>query len=988
VTENEKIITFADVKGVFLRGRKRALKISLAAALLFFLLKLCLVPPKYQAEASFHESFEKQEVEGLFRSFIGITNSHEEAKAAAFMKAHLVLKPLIEKLGLQASVQTEGRISGVIRCAFNNIKAERGRTVTDNHFVFSDVVYEGEKGQSLFLRFTDESSFEIRLGKKKLCKAVIGEKVKLEEISFTLNKAPSNIKRNKNYPLTFSPWVSVASFLRKNLEILPDKVNRNILQLKLIYPSRFYAARIVNGLMKEYQKYLKDEQNLLAKEQLSYLERRQEELESNLEKNLSEHAAYLEKNLGEKGFVGLEQELDSLLAPQHEILAKSYDLDLEELHLGEEGGDLPLVSEGPIVGELQRISREKKQLKGERDAVELSLEQKKRSPSAAIAARLYQIDSELKGSSEELYQQASLTDMIKQKLMHEKDEILQKMQSSAFLGEIEKTRDDLKELRENISSAEALSKLIHTEEAQFITSSAGHSYNGWIDLLEKKKNTVEFEQCKEDFSTYLKNYVHLLHVKENILKERLFPPRSKLSEFEGIDLAQAKALYQGYQAKMDETQLSSRQLELLKEEIKNPAFEISSLGFLLQDSISQGLIAKASELLLKQKDVENSSQKDQKRIEEELSLQKAFLQSHISEMIKVKALSSSLIQEKIHSLQETTLDLINQQLSLLKEEGQDFIQQRKVNLQKEKKLLEQKREDLKKDMAYVPEKWRLEKQLKFKTELALKMMQAMTQLVESKTVGFQLQQVQSKPLDSALIPVSPKKPKLFFYSFLLFVLTLVAVFAKDLCKALFKGFPISVDLLKAWNQKVFGKISTFCDGKEAELLGEDLETLRKISRFLLPETRKGLVAAILGGSQPNYSFALADLLSKRGHKILLIDASFSSPFSRDEVPGFWQYLNGEISYCPIRRLGSYDFLPMGGYTRFGVEILAKDPFLGLLEEFKKSYDGILLFNRAEITSEEAKALLSLSERAVVSVRQETQEDLAPLVEMGNLGFVF
>ena len=138
-----------------------------------------------------------------------------------------------------------------------------------------------------------------------------------------------------------------------------------------------------------------------------------------------------------------------------------------------------------------------------------------------------------------------------------------------------------------------------------------------------------------------------------------------------------------------------------------------------------------------------------------------MLVDHLDQLIVVEELNANLFREKMSGLQKVSLDSINRQLSVLGEQGTDCVRHRKEALLLERQLLNREMVKLRKSLAEIlPEKWRFEKWLEIKTGMVSKMMETVTEIVESKTMSTQMHHVESKPLDLALLPTAPKHPQL------------------------------------------------------------------------------------------------------------------------------------------------------------------------------------------------------------------------------------
>jgi hypothetical protein len=97
-------------------------------------------------------------------------------------------------------------------------------------FAFQNVFYEGEKSLSYFLQFSDENQFTVFAGDKKteIGKGQIGLEIELENVRFTIEKAPNKLRINIFYPLSISCWQDIARSLRQQLKIVSQKTNKSI----------------------------------------------------------------------------------------------------------------------------------------------------------------------------------------------------------------------------------------------------------------------------------------------------------------------------------------------------------------------------------------------------------------------------------------------------------------------------------------------------------------------------------------------------------------------------------------------------------------------------------------------------------------------------------------------------------------------------------------------------------------------------------------
>lgn len=431
--------------------------------------------------------------------------------------------------------------------------------------------------------------------------------------------------------------------------------------------------------------------------------------------------------------------------------------------------------------------------------------------------------------------------------------------------------------------------------------------------------------------------------------------QKEMEDFAGLALDTAQKLAVEYTEQRDRLQAEVRELAYLKERLINPDFELSSLGSVLNSSVTNDLVQKASAIALQLQDNDNRSEREQERLQESLKTQKSFLSQYILQTIELKQLRIQLLEDKIAALHRRIVDL----------------------LRSEKGLLGQKLQEINIKMRDLPEKWRRESLLMLKKEIGSMMIHAVSQLTESKFLGQNIFQVASKPLDFALPPSIPRSPHVLFLSVLASLLGALGCYLWKFSKTLWKGLPLSQEALRLLGFPVSGSLSRYCQMDLNQVGEEDLETVRRLSEFLAhrPKTSQATVAACVGGKYFNYTQALAEILALRGMKVLVVQCVFDQTVPLEQRPGLWQYLQGEVEEIPIRRSSSYDVLTSGGTTRHGAEWAHHAKFSKLLTEVKPHYDIVLLFTSADAAKSEGVAYLHLADAAIVSVQQEKKEDL-------------
>lgn len=866
-------ISYADLQNLYQRLKPK-IKIAAIIGALAVAAYRIVQPPTYVAEATFKQSSGKVEQNYDLKNFFRTLVQDTESSAASLMFSQKLLRRAIEDLGWQAHAAS--RTSSVIA---DNIKMMIGFPISDpDLFSFKDVHFDGEKPLSFWLRFESPDVYEILTIKETpLCKAHLGEKIEVDDASLTLEKTPKNFKIGKLYPLTVLPYRAVTSSVKGQFTIKPSPQDRSVLTLKFGDRSRDRATSFLNHIMAIYQAYLKEENQALADAQLKYLEKRQEELNGTLDKSLLEHVAYLKQTVGDKGFIGLHQEIEMLATPQENYNKQLFDIEFELSHLSiEEYSPTTFAQE-------------------------------------YLQKRLDPIDQEFRNL---VSQQTGQTE---------------------------------------IELSEAVSLLEQVEKNETLLKPKNPTFASLIARLKNAPDSATASEAKQRLTAHLRDFIQSLHLKQKVLEEESFYAKTLESDFRGLDLDSARSLHVQYHTSLDSLHTGMKQLLYLRDHIDDPHCELGSLVSILPDGITQEMVGKASQLEFQLQDALNRSEKEHERYREALALQKQYIANHISHTIELQKIRAELTKEKIASLQQLMLDL----------------------LKREKKLIEDKLQDLKNQMAGLPEQWRLENLLKLKTDLAKGMMEGLTHLTESKVLNRHLYHVESRPLDAAFASPAPKPPRLLLFALFGAAAAAFFTYLAGFVKGIACGFPASSDTLKLFGEHTCGILSSLCDAPFSEIGEKDLETLRRVAAFLHElKKEKGLAVALLGEKNSNFSKSLASILAIRGKKTAILDCNFDGIVSSEDIPGLWQYLTAQQPSLNIRRLQDFDFVPSGGTTRHATELFTKDRFSSLILELQAEYDFILVTNRAPLSSAEALELAKHTDAAIVCFVDEPLDDLS------------
>ena len=929
----------SDLKRLFLRLKGRLWRIGRFAAVVTFCF-LLLQEPQYIAKASFKHATAKADPNLGIKNFLNNTFFQEdESSVVHIMRSYSVLSHTAAELGLQAKVAQRNIVAAAAVRIWDNFTSEIGGGLTGRPaFIFRKVNYSQEGPLKLFICLNDAMSYEILNAKKeKICSGQLGWQAAGQEFSFVLQDVPKNVSYNKLYPLTILPMTAIVEKLQKKLEVKPDKTDKKLLFLSYADRSRHLAAQVLNQAMESYQRFLKSENEAVAAEQIAYLERRESELFQKLDKELAVHAAYLKKNVAENGTLGLSQQIEMLEEPKNDYLAKIFEIDLG-LKRFKELYDIGLVS----TAQKQYVKNEKKHKGKHKDKVAPERSELLTSEDAAQSSALQYRISDLGLEEKRVRSCETASDPGSQELQalaRQNEEI------SQLLTSVEEGR----EMSSDISCLHDPKSLVYLWARQVGVAKKAFELAA---ETEKSQKELDYVQKKRLFASDLRQFLVSLEQKRSALEENALIKEEVSNEFAGLTLEMAQKLYLDYNQQLDSLQASMRQLLFLRDQVQDPAFELSSLVTVLSDPVTQELVGKASEISLSLQDGNNRSAKEQERLREALTTQKQFIGHHLEQTVELSKLRAKLLEEKLASLQKSTIGL----------------------MQQEKKFLEEKLQEISLKMADVPEKWRVENQLLLKKDMCMSLLHGLAELTESKNIGHNLFQADSRPLDRSLPPLYPRPPRLILFSLLAAFLAALAAYLAYLFHNMATGMPVSLEMLQLLGIKSCGELTADANCSFEKLSDKNLETLRRTATFLAGQNAsgRGVVGALICGKNSDFSRNLAELLSMQGKRVLAVQCVFDAA---TPSPGLWQYLSGEVASCPIQKQINYDYLPMGGSTRHGVEMLHNPKFLAFLSAMKERYEYVLLFSSASPVMSEAHAFLALSDAILVAASEEKQEEI-------------
>ncbi|MFQ5730065.1 MAG: hypothetical protein ACE5GN_06865, partial [Waddliaceae bacterium] len=407
---------------------------------------------------------------------------------------------------------------------------------------------------------------------------------------------------------------------------------------------------------------------------------------------------------------------------------------------------------------------------------------------------------------------------------------------------------------------------------------------------------------------------------------------------------------------------------------------VSSLSTVIDDSVISAMVDKASESVLALQDEANHSQKEKDRLKKELEIQKRFLDLHLQQTVQLSHLQEGLLKDKIQSLQKASLELIQQQVSILENQLADSITNHIRNMKQERQLIEQFQLELRGEMSKLPKKWASEKLIEQQLKMNATMVEELTKLVESKNIADNLEMVQSAPVDLAIPVTHPKRAKLLLFAILGGILGAFFTLGGLLSQLIVKGVPASKENLELAGVHVSGIISP----KNEE---QNLKTLRRLMAHLCPQAtvskkeRHGQSLAFIKGKGRDISEDFATLLSKRGHKVLLLDMNLNTGSQSEPGSGLLQFLEGEIEAPKIVHSQFFDRIQAGGTSSYSNELIGSEKFLKLLDQLNKQYDWIIGITNTDPDSAETENLFHIFDHALINISSETLQDLHHIIHL-------
>lgn len=963
--QDESVVTLTDLLHIFKTHKVAILFATLFGCILAASFALSR-PVLYNIEGTFKDKGKSNSGMSTLSILLTQGSNQTEGEALATIKSRKFMEKLIYRRGLQGIlIKMEPRFD-LFGSIPDHLLVEYAHFMAIKHPVLpdrpptiwlQDVAYNDELSKGFTLSFLNEEVFELYdKNNNSLGQNELGKKVSGPDFAFTVMRKSGEQLSGTSWYLELMPLQTVSELLLGSLTVQADINDKNLLHIKLLHPNRHAGTEILNSMMLIYQEHIRQEQKRISGEQISYLERRQQEMSDKLKKMMSEHAKHMASDISSSGFLNSLRAIEFYSASQSLYQQKLYDIELSIQRLTQaqkEGYAFYDVHGDP--GIINQALGEIRALKQQSDALDLAL--KNGYPNG---------DNPFHDT---LNEQLLDLEHVK-KLSQEASQLLKTIQSKQDkLPHVETLMNDPK-------------LAVKTWKEKLLV--AQNSLENAFSPDEKQARTEELKDARLSFATYLKNLIHLFDVQEKIIHERLAFQQCPQSEFQGIDINTSRELYINYNRVLNDVQANIRQTDFMIEQLKNPNFEVTSLSSIQNDFVTNEMIQKASQIVQSIKDHNNRSSKEIDRLKEQLQIQKDFLAQHLNQAVVLQKLKEQLIKEKILSLQSVTLGLLRQQISILDKHMQEYITVRLNDLQQETSLIEHHQNTLRHEMKDLPAKWVEERLIDQQLLINQKMVEELASLVESKNLSSNMEILQSYPQDFAIPPLHPKSPRSLLYAaFGAFAGAFIS-FTFFIVRSTLFGIRASDSNLRANQLHVSGKLTEqVAPGHRDVILDQDLDTLRRMIAYLTSGHHgKGQSLLLLNGAGYDYSRHLAELLAKSGWKVLLLPISFKSG-EKGKDSGLIQYLEETTDQPSIHHEGSYDCIYEGGVSRFAAELIGSPRFKSLMQQMLSKYDWVILSSDVMPTSGQAEALFKTFDHAVVNLTHESISDLKAYMPFKN-----
>ncbi len=320
------LITVEDVMRVALKHGKSLLRCMLIAACLGVVFSL-IRPVRFKAKGSFQEGDVLSSALSFSQLLSNNFGNKKENSAQFLMQSDVILRHVVEQLGLQVAVDRVFS-SGFIRNFIDNLQCSITGTLSNtDDFSFANVQFFGKRPKKLLIHLDEEGRWIFLDAKKQiLASGMQGENIQMPELCLTIRSVPESVHAGHTFELWISPLYSSVTELKRSIEIRPDRKDQRVLWLSCKHRNPHRAAEIVNQISASFIHYLKQEEEKLAREQLAFLDEHKKKLESEFDQALSQHVSFLKRNIANSGFIEVEQQIELVKRPQQDLRSRMLEL--------------------------------------------------------------------------------------------------------------------------------------------------------------------------------------------------------------------------------------------------------------------------------------------------------------------------------------------------------------------------------------------------------------------------------------------------------------------------------------------------------------------------------------------------------------------------------------------------------------------------------------------------------------------------------------
>ncbi len=353
------------------------LKVSLVTAFLMTLYMLTR-PVLFQAEATFRERKSSSENDAqLALKWLQLGDDTSSNEAISWFKSHTARQALVKKFDLN------GEIKGVRWFSFPTLLAIKEHLVADwarfwnkqspslprhlEAIEVKNVRSSLDAPLALTIYPDSKEEYQVYLKGNFLGKGRFSEEFNKDSFQFTLVKTDQPLL--KKYELTLWPVETRATQLKNFITAKSTSKDPSLVLLTFSERDRFLAKEYLNGLMELYRQYLKSCHAKVIQAQVSYLEKRQEEMSDLLDHTLMEHVLAAREDLAHSGFVSSEKAFSFLAQGVQKQKERLFQIDLEIKRLKERGPLEVLFADeknlNPLFGEIRSLKQMKESLKAQ-----------------------------------------------------------------------------------------------------------------------------------------------------------------------------------------------------------------------------------------------------------------------------------------------------------------------------------------------------------------------------------------------------------------------------------------------------------------------------------------------------------------------------------------------------------------------------------------------------------------------------------------------